>query len=363
MRNIEQFLELDQIVVVVFLLITSLIGLWVGRGIKNYTIAHKSYDRPSTLFTMFIGWVSFLIILALGITLGYITYTFYIGTPQISKDFETIYLTLCILLISASLIGLIFARRKKVDNDDRLEAMQLMAGTMAHEVKSPLAVINISAQHLQIIRDSMVKVDINDQTATLTMEKKIYESLSRTIDALYKTSNQGLETINTLLTSLKNNVIAEDKNYYPIRELIESSLEVYNPTEQQLKNLTLKINDDFTFYGSMYYMRHVLLNLLSNAYKYGGKDVKITITTQAHKLYFKDYGKGISSKIMPHIFKRFYTANSNGTGIGLAFCKMVMDDMNGKITCKSEIDKYTEFTLTFLRAPISAKIKAIENNA
>ena len=65
----------------------------------------------------------------------------------------------------------------------------------------------------------------------------------------------------------------------------------------------------------------------------------------------KDYGRGIAKENLPHIFDRFYTKSRSGTGIGLAFCKTLMEELGGTIECKSSLGKYTRFTLTFPELP------------
>ena len=49
------------------------------------------------------------------------------------------------------------------------------------------------------------------------------------------------------------------------------------------------------------------------------------------------------------IFDKFYNDSNSGTGIGLAFSKLVMEDLNGSISCYSsaKINGYTVFTLKF----------------
>lgn len=64
-------------------------------------------------------------------------------------------------------------------------------------------------------------------------------------------------------------------------------------------------------------------------------------------LIFKDTGKGISKENISHIFRKFYSRTKYGTGIGLSFCKMVMESLGGEIKCKSQEGKFTEFRLCF----------------
>jgi signal transduction histidine kinase len=62
-----------------------------------------------------------------------------------------------------------------------------------------------------------------------------------------------------------------------------------------------------------------------------------------------DDGPGIPSAIRRHIFSRFYTTatNGQGAGIGLSFCKMVMESIGGEIQCESREGEYTTFRLIF----------------
>jgi signal transduction histidine kinase len=64
-------------------------------------------------------------------------------------------------------------------------------------------------------------------------------------------------------------------------------------------------------------------------------------------LALRDTGKGIQEKYMNRIFDPFYTSRptGQGTGLGLAFCKEVLNSFAGNITCKSIYGEYTEFTL------------------
>jgi len=100
-------------------------------------------------------------------------------------------------------------------------------------------------------------------------------------------------------------------------------------------------------------MRHVLFNLLKNALYYieaankGEIYIRAEKTPDANILHFKDTGKGMASSMMPYVFERFYSKTQHGTGIGLAFCKSVIESFGGKISCESVEGEHTTFILEF----------------
>lgn len=110
-------------------------------------------------------------------------------------------------------------------------------------------------------------------------------------------------------------------------------------------------------------LNQVLLNLLSNAVKYtsAGGNVSMRITEKpgapdgfAHyEFCIKDNGIGMSPEFVEHIFEPFERERNTtiskiqGTGLGMAITKNIVDMMNGTISVKSEQGVGTEFTVTF----------------
>ncbi len=105
------------------------------------------------------------------------------------------------------------------------------------------------------------------------------------------------------------------------------------------------------------WLTEAIINLLKNASDYSGEGTTITIMLEEHelftKIHVKDEGVGIPEEALPHIFKRFYrvdnSVNPGSVGIGLALSKSIVEGMNGKIHVKSEVGKFTCFTVTFLK--------------
>ncbi|MCA9328111.1 ATP-binding protein, partial [Candidatus Saccharibacteria bacterium] len=102
----------------------------------------------------------------------------------------------------------------------------------------------------------------------------------------------------------------------------------------------------------------LLAILLDNAVKYSPQ--KSTITLKAVKknrvasVMVADNGQGIDPKDLPHIFERFYRAdtsrssqNTSGHGLGLSIAKAIVEAHNGVIMATSKKGKGTTFTITF----------------
>ena len=119
-------------------------------------------------------------------------------------------------------------------------------------------------------------------------------------------------------------------------------------------------------------LNQVLLNLLSNSIKYtpAGGSINMRITERPgapagyanYEFHIKDNGIGMSEDFVSHIFEPFERERSStisgiqGTGLGMAITKNIIDMMNGTIEVKSEPGVGTEFLVSFpLRLHAEAK--------
>ena len=105
-------------------------------------------------------------------------------------------------------------------------------------------------------------------------------------------------------------------------------------------------------------IRQLLLNLLTNAVKYtpAGGSVRLQLGPANGKLTLTvaDTGIGIAPGDLPHIFDRFWRADSArtrtgerpGAGLGLAICKWIAEAHGGKIDVMSRPGRGTTFTVT-----------------
>ncbi|HOO08713.1 MAG TPA: ATP-binding protein [Cyclobacteriaceae bacterium] len=101
------------------------------------------------------------------------------------------------------------------------------------------------------------------------------------------------------------------------------------------------------------FLKNILYNLLSNAFKYSPEDGKVIVKSNVLNgratISVVDHGMGIPPEDQEHIFDRFFRAhnvvNIHGTGLGLTVVKKYADLLAGTLTFSSNSEKGTVFTL------------------
>jgi two-component system phosphate regulon sensor histidine kinase PhoR len=116
-----------------------------------------------------------------------------------------------------------------------------------------------------------------------------------------------------------------------------------------------------------------LVNLLSNAYKYGGEPRRIWIDARAGErdiaITVRDNGKGIARNEHKRIFEKFYRVDDllarqqEGSGLGLAIVMHVMRAHRGRVEVDSERGRGSAFTLLLRRVPPPGLLAAVEVEA
>ena len=96
-------------------------------------------------------------------------------------------------------------------------------------------------------------------------------------------------------------------------------------------------------------MKQVLLNLFINAQQAIDHNGEIIVRTAKSAnlagITVSDTGRGISPDRLPRLFQPFFSSRADGTGLGLATAKRIIEAHSGKISVASETGKGTEFTI------------------
>lgn len=305
--------------------------------------------------SFFLNWKEYVVFSVVGFFLAWFAFYLTSSGGRLPQDIIPLIFTYLNPIIYLA----IFSRRKDNINQERLIAMKMLAGTIAHEMRTPFLGIRTNAgclkKFLPILMDSYSKAKEGKLEVKPLSEKNL-QHLRETPEDLDKITTSASLVIDMLLMSLKDDDY-KSKNYEicSIRMCVEDMLREYPLSEKEKSLITWKKDPDFTFYGNTLFVKHVLFNLLKNALYYvkaANKDKgDISIWTEAtpkeNILYFKDTGTGMPATMVTHVFDRFYTHTHHGSGIGLSFCKSVMEGFGGSITCESKEGECTLFILKF----------------
>jgi signal transduction histidine kinase len=101
-------------------------------------------------------------------------------------------------------------------------------------------------------------------------------------------------------------------------------------------------------------VRQIIRNLLSNAFKYRKKEIVVEITLDDKNLFVSitDDGKGIEKAYQKKVFERYFQLGDEreqcvrGHGLGLAGALVLVEDMGGRMTLESEMDRGTKFSVS-----------------
>jgi signal transduction histidine kinase len=145
---------------------------------------------------------------------------------------------------------------------------------------------------------------------------------------------------------------------FSLREAIAETCGVVKPMADERNiaiNIDAPIDNDIVTLDPLRF-KQVLYNLLSNAIKYNhdNGDVKVAVTVDEQKqirLQVTDTGIGIKEEDLPRIFDDFIQLNigttkvQQGTGLGLALTKKILEQQKGSITAESEVGYGSTFTV------------------
>jgi PAS domain S-box-containing protein len=230
---------------------------------------------------------------------------------------------------------------KSLAKEKELGELKSRFVTMAsHEFRTPLSTIHSSAYLLQKY------VTTEDQPKREKHLERIISSVNSLINILDDFLSVG---------KIEEGKIAAKIAATDIKDLIDHVINQAHPILKRNQNIEYVHQGQTMLDIDPSLMKHILLNLISNAIKFSpeGKDIHISIEAEKNPWFLKvrDEGIGISVADQSNLFDRFFrgsnAANIQGTGLGLHIVAKYVQLMHGEISYHSEINKGTEFVLKF----------------
>ncbi|HEY4121387.1 MAG TPA: HAMP domain-containing sensor histidine kinase [Byssovorax sp.] len=266
-----------------------------------------------------------------------------VGVLMLALDISSYNLLLGILvltftgtLVTGVILVWVFLRRERTLSELQAD----FVSKVSHELRTPLTSIRMFTETLVLRR--------GDKTAE-----------DRCIDALNKESARLQRLIDRLLDWGR---MESGRRVYELAEqdvasVVDEAVQAFEPTRER-RDVDLVVDvaaETPHVWCDKGALVDALVNLLSNAYKYGGQPRRIEISARAAgptvALTVRDNGKGIARTEHKRIFEKFYRVDDllarqqEGSGLGLAIVQHVMRAHRGRVEVDSAPGRGSAFTL------------------
>lgn len=310
-----------------------IMALSIGCSLALYHVSSnelaRSAQRPVDLYNVFFGPSSSDEINSLRL-------------QQLDNDRNRLKLNLLLFNVAVLAVGggvsYFLARRTLGPIEEALETQKRFTGDASHELRTPLTAMQTE-----------IEVALRDSELT---KKEAVDLLKSNLEEIAKLKSLS-EGLLTLATTGSNDSANERVS---VAQIVEAAInQVGKPAAAKKIKINSSVND-VQITGSPQQLTNLLAILLDNSIKYSPPNsnvmIKVKTKDRQARISVTDRGQGIAAADLPHIFERFYRADSSrsknttqGYGLGLAIAKKIVDLHGGSISVKSTPGKESTFTV------------------
>jgi signal transduction histidine kinase len=269
----------------------------------------------------------------------------------------TIVLSLLLFVTGGALAAMVkdhFEQRRVAEEATRKseEQREDFIAALAHDLKIPVLG---EARILELLLKGALGPLTDEQSKLMKQLKSNNESqlnmIKRLLD-VYRLESSPLAESNGSIVDLVKNA------QKCVQEFAGTAQQKGISLIQELPSTTVLIRSDAESVQSL------MRNLIDNAMKFttnGGKViVSILANTQEAQLVVQDSGQGIPENSKEYLFDRFWQGppgkHSAGIGLGLYICKRIVENLGGKIDCRSTVGVGTTFTVSLPVAEVDTNV-------
>lgn len=225
--------------------------------------------------------------------------------------------------------------------DEERQQRQLksrLVGMFSHDFRNPLASILSASGILQNYADR------------LPIEKQ--QKYLRRIDGSVHLLLQMLDDM-LMIAEVENGQLIEQRQAIDLEQLIERTIHDFVLIDEGKHHLTFESSLPLSIAIDRRFVQHIITNLLSNAIKYSPEGSTVTVQASAAHgqviITVQDAGIGIPEADIARVFDPFFRASNvtkaDGTGLGLALVKQLVDVCGGRLEVTSELGQGSCFSV------------------
>ncbi len=246
-------------------------------------------------------------------------------------------------------IAIDISERKKAEEDllvllkkeqDLSELKSGFVSMASHEFRTPLSTVLSSAYLIEKYTSA------EDQSKREKHLQRIVSSVNMLTDMLNDFLSVG---------KIEEGKIQVRLSEFNIQELVKTIAAEMKLSLGRQQKIHYRHDGNTTVLLDPSLLKHIIMNLVSNAGKFSTEkypiEIKTTNNGQQVTLSVRDHGIGISKDDQKHLMERFFrgtnAGNIQGTGLGLHLVNKYAELMNGTVEFKSQLEKGTEFAIVF----------------
>ncbi len=246
---------------------------------------------------------------------------------------------------SEELGKLVEERTKKLRDAERMAAIGETAAMVGHDLRNPLQVIYNT---LHLAKKRLKSVPASQRR--FLMETQALEEPLQTIEDSVEYMDMIISDLQEYSKPLKPKFVSTS-----LKKLIDSSISSVDILENI--KVSVSVQPRLKAVVDLVLMKRCLINIISNAVEAMQEGGDLTIKTSKRGkdvlIFIQDTGVGIPEENMSKLLKPYPTTKTRGIGLGLVYCKRIVDAHDGSITVESKVNEGSTFTV---RIPMKREV-------